>query len=364
MDHALYRVTSFAIVGPFVLDLRFDDGTRQRIDFEPVLHGELYGALRDTGMFERVAIDPRAHTLVWPNGADFDPATLHDWPAAGPRMIELARRWADTDARGCPVTDDTPARHRIVGIDCATKDANMGLVLAVIDDGRLRIHDATVGDRLHSARSIVEEWLTDSGDTALLAIDAPLGWPSALVTSLTSHYAGAAIDTPADCMFRRATDAFVKREVGKTPLDVGADRIARTAHAALRLLGELRNGLDVPIPLAWEPWNIADHAAIEVYPAATLMAHGMRSTGYKKTGQVQERTEMVAALRAKMTLADQNVRDLVGNADLLDAAVCVLAAADFITGRAVPPTDRCLAEREGWIWTARRGGPIYTAPHE
>lgn len=25
-------------------------------------------------------IDPEVHTLVWPNGADCDPAILHDWP--------------------------------------------------------------------------------------------------------------------------------------------------------------------------------------------------------------------------------------------------------------------------------------------
>ena len=28
----------------------------------------------------QVQIDPEAHTLVWPTGADFDPAMLHDWP--------------------------------------------------------------------------------------------------------------------------------------------------------------------------------------------------------------------------------------------------------------------------------------------
>jgi hypothetical protein len=33
--------------------------------------------------------------LVWPNGADFDPATLHDWPEYELEMLELARRWAD-----------------------------------------------------------------------------------------------------------------------------------------------------------------------------------------------------------------------------------------------------------------------------
>ena len=95
MEHPVYRVTAFEIIGPFVLRVRFDDDTQQQIDLRPVLRGDLYGPLRDARMFERVTIDPEVHTLVWPNGADFDPATLHDWPDTGPRMVELARRWAD-----------------------------------------------------------------------------------------------------------------------------------------------------------------------------------------------------------------------------------------------------------------------------
>lgn len=113
MGHALHRVTSFAIVGQFVLDVRFDDGTRQRIDFRPVLRGELYGPLRDVGTFERVAIDPVAHTLVWPNGADFDPATLHDWPDAGQRMIELVRHWPTTQSGpSSPMTESSRCSDR------------------------------------------------------------------------------------------------------------------------------------------------------------------------------------------------------------------------------------------------------------
>lgn len=364
MDHALYRVISFKVVGPFALDVGFDDGTRRTIDFRPVLRGELYSPLRDVSMFQRVRIDPDAHTLVWPNGADFDPATLHDWPAAGQRMIELARRWEDTEARARCVAHRAPSRHRIIGVDCATRDANVGLALAELDNDGLRLENATAGDRRRPARSIVEEWLTGSEDVSLLAIDAPLGWPRPLVTSLTSHSAGTAIETPADDMFRRTTDAFIKRQMGKTPLDVGADRIARTAHAALRLLGELRYELDIAIPLAWEPSQVTCHAAIEVYPAATLMAHGIRSGGYKKPHQIRERSEMVEALRPKMALSERDVGDLTGNADLLDAAVCVLAASDFLTGRAVPPPDRGVAEDEGWIWTALPQDAIYTAPHE
>jgi hypothetical protein len=50
--------------------------------------------LRDERLLRQVRIDPEAGTLVWPNGADFDPATLHDWPVEGPAFREMARRWA------------------------------------------------------------------------------------------------------------------------------------------------------------------------------------------------------------------------------------------------------------------------------
>jgi hypothetical protein len=88
-----------------------------------------------------------------------------------------------------------------------------------------------------------------------------------------------------------------------------------------------------------------------VYPAATLVAHRIRSSGYKKRDQTEQRCQIVAALRAKLTIGE-SVPDLAISADLVDAAVCVLAGADFISGRAMGPEDRTLAEREGWIWTA------------
>jgi hypothetical protein len=93
MIHRIYRVVNFKIVAPFTLRLHFDDCTEQTIDFKPVLAGELYAPLGDVELFNRVRIDPEVHTLVWPNGADFDPATLHDWPLLGPAFAERARRW-------------------------------------------------------------------------------------------------------------------------------------------------------------------------------------------------------------------------------------------------------------------------------
>ncbi len=93
MLHPIYRVTGFAPAGPHTLCVAFDDGSAQVIDFTPVLFGELFGALRDPGLFGQVRLDPEAHTLVWPNGADFDPATLHDWPEQVGELSALARRW-------------------------------------------------------------------------------------------------------------------------------------------------------------------------------------------------------------------------------------------------------------------------------
>lgn len=93
MSHPIYRVESFAIVAPHVLSVRFDDGSLRRIDFLPVLQGELYGPLRDLPLFEQVRLDPEVHTLVWPNGADFDPATLHDWPPQAAEVSASIRHW-------------------------------------------------------------------------------------------------------------------------------------------------------------------------------------------------------------------------------------------------------------------------------
>ena len=93
MKHAIHRVRSFEIVSPYTVCVRFEDSTEQTIDFQPMLAGELYGPLRDLELFIQVRIDSEANTLVWPNGADFDPATLHDWPEYERAFLELARRW-------------------------------------------------------------------------------------------------------------------------------------------------------------------------------------------------------------------------------------------------------------------------------
>ena len=93
MNHAIHRVRSFEIAGPYTLRVQFDDATEQTINFIDVLAGELYGPLRDLSLFNQVRIDPEVHTLVWPNGADFDPETLHDWPKYAMALAQRAKQW-------------------------------------------------------------------------------------------------------------------------------------------------------------------------------------------------------------------------------------------------------------------------------
>ena len=100
MTHKIYRVESFRIVGPYTLRVEFDDNSHQVINFWPALWGELYAPLRDPAVFNQVQISPEVHTLVWPNGADFDPETLHDWDQIGEMMSEpTAERTSPRAAR-------------------------------------------------------------------------------------------------------------------------------------------------------------------------------------------------------------------------------------------------------------------------
>ena len=90
MSHPLYDVTDFEIVGDYTLCVTFDDNTQQIINFEPVLAGYYYAPLRNLDLFNRVRLDPEIRNLVWPNGADFDPANLHDWPEVADEFAQWA----------------------------------------------------------------------------------------------------------------------------------------------------------------------------------------------------------------------------------------------------------------------------------
>ncbi len=242
----------------------------------------------------------------------------------------------------------------LIGVDCATQAKNVGLARGRFVGGRLTVAEVF---RSTSHAQLVETILAWLRAPALLAFDAPLGWPAALGDALAQHRAGAPLELAGELdPFTRLTDRLTWKRNGQRPLDVGADRIARTAHAALTMAARVRAGSGLEIPLAWAPGD-AKVAMIEVYPAATLRARGLDPRGYKgpDPDKRARRAELLASVRAelKLELADAILLD---SDHALDAALCLLAAADFLRGDALAPTpeQRELARREGWIWARPR----------
>ncbi|WP_412061527.1 DUF429 domain-containing protein [Rubrivirga sp. IMCC45206] len=233
---------------------------------------------------------------------------------------------------------------RLIGLDCATQPKNTGLAVATLSDSGLTVHDARVGRSRTDIVDTLAGWLADSAD-AVLALDAPLGWPVEM-GRLAEHRAGDALEITPNDLFRRETDRFVQRTIRKTPLDVGADRIARTAHVALATLAAVRE--HVPVEIGWTPGAVAGRQAIEVYPAATLIRRGLSPRGYKAPDAGARRAELLDALDLEIAPA---IRERAQASDhVFDAILCGVAAADYARGAVHSPDDEVLARREGWIW--------------
>ncbi|WP_045227294.1 DUF429 domain-containing protein [Methyloterricola oryzae] len=243
----------------------------------------------------------------------------------------------------------------LIGLDAASSLSNFGYAIGQYDGRCVRIESAGLIENRGQANAIQAKIVPSlrAANQALVAIDAPLGWPSTLAAELGKHRAGEVIATEKDMLFQRHTDRFIHKYLRKKPLEVGADKIARAAHSALEILQQLRSASRKSIPLAWSP-QFSGVAAIEVYPAGTLAACNLPHSGYKKRDeQLDVRDSIANALTAEIPDL-QRYAD--GNVDVFDACLCLAAAKDFIDGLAVPPEDFDSARAEGWIWVRRRSG--------
>lgn len=196
----------------------------------------------------------------------------------------------------------------VIGIDCATQPRNIGLARAVRVNERWRLAEVVDGSSSLDPATMVAAWLEET-PCALLALDAPLGWPRRLGASLVDHDAGEPLAPDSDQLFSRDTDRHVHALHGKKPL--------------------------------------------EVYPAATLRAHGVSAKGYKKDGRGPGRVAIRGLLECAMDVpSDVDLAER--SADAIDATLCVVAGIDVVSGRARAPSDEQLAaaRREGWIWVA------------
>lgn len=79
MKHLLTKVEEYHYEGNHSMWIRFSDGKCCSINFSPILKGPLFGPLMDEAVFSKARLDNETGTIVWPNGADFDPDTLYNW---------------------------------------------------------------------------------------------------------------------------------------------------------------------------------------------------------------------------------------------------------------------------------------------
>lgn len=73
------RIAAVQVLRPYVLTLRFKDGSEGEVDLWPFLSGKknLFLPLQDPDYFAQVTVDAEAGTVVWPNGVDLDPDVLY-----------------------------------------------------------------------------------------------------------------------------------------------------------------------------------------------------------------------------------------------------------------------------------------------
>ena len=71
------RIDSVEVLEGFRVRLGLTDGTQKVVNLERYLRGPIFEPIRTSPkVFASVAVDKRAGTIVWPNGADIDPDVL------------------------------------------------------------------------------------------------------------------------------------------------------------------------------------------------------------------------------------------------------------------------------------------------
>ena len=75
----LVHVTDVQVAGEHRLRLAFSDGAVGEVDLSAFRWRGVFEPLADPGYFRLVELDEELGTVVWPNGADLAPETLHTW---------------------------------------------------------------------------------------------------------------------------------------------------------------------------------------------------------------------------------------------------------------------------------------------
>lgn len=77
MDNlSLIRVVDVEYIKNYEMDLTFSDGVKKRVDFLPLLKGQMFEPLRDLKQFIQFGLNH--WTIEWANGADLAPEFLYE----------------------------------------------------------------------------------------------------------------------------------------------------------------------------------------------------------------------------------------------------------------------------------------------
>ena len=70
----MIREVDVDYIKDYTLEMTFSDGVRKRMDFRPILQGEVFGELIDKAKFVQYGLT--RSTIEWANGADIAPEYL------------------------------------------------------------------------------------------------------------------------------------------------------------------------------------------------------------------------------------------------------------------------------------------------
>jgi hypothetical protein len=247
----------------------------------------------------------------------------------------------------------------IIGIDASTDPKKIGVALGQVVNQHIHLKELSgmlYTDKKPSLKHLAD-WIHRYGPHVLIAVDAPLGWPAALGQALAQHQAGQILPGQSNELFRRKTDCYIKEKTDKQPLDVGADRIARTAHDMLQRLSELRKLAEpAQLPLVWQQGCPKEPSIIEVYPAATLKVLGIQAEGYKgnsEDARLERRSIMRKLDRRGLEEWGEHRATALETDHALDAVICLLAGLHFLQEGCYEPENVEISRQEGWIWVKR-----------
>jgi predicted nuclease with RNAse H fold len=236
------------------------------------------------------------------------------------------------------------------------------VITAGVDLAAMPERTALASIEWERTRAVIRDLVCPAGDDVILeaieragktGIDCPLGWPDPFVDFVAAHRSGH-VALPRDHagtgwrreLTMRRTDLFVQDRLHLVPLSVSADRIAHVALRCAVLLAKL-DAAGRPVDRS------GAGAVVEVYPAASLRAWGLRHRGYK-----QPRTPDVLAAAADDLLTaapwldcgphEETIRR---SHDAFDAVIATLTARAASRGQTCPPGDGdlAMATTEGWI---------------